>query len=359
VMASQKSDSGGSKEASGHVPEVALKDFMNAQYYGEIGLGTPPQPFTVVFDTGSANLWVPSAKCKGFNIACLLHRRYASARSSTYVEDGHPFSIRYGSGSMAGFISVDSLTIGSLTLPNATFAEAVSEPGIAFAITKFDGILGLAYPAISVDGMRPIFQSLLQSGALAEPVFAFYLSKAASAAPGGVLMLGGIDTNYFTGPIHYFPVSRKAYWQFDMEGIDVGGAPFERGSSAIVDTGTSLLVGPTDGVKKLVQTLGLPADAAAISGQYAIPCERVPDLPTLTFKIAGRDYSLSGEEYVLRLEAGGQKAACLLGVMAMDIPPPAGPLWILGDVFLSKYFSIYDFGNDRVGLALANPSPAV
>mmetsp|Transcript_61293 Transcript_61293/g.168260 ORF Transcript_61293/g.168260 Transcript_61293/m.168260 type:complete len:177 (-) Transcript_61293:580-1110(-) len=126
-----------------------------------------------------------------------------------------------------------------------------------------------------------------------------------------------------------------------MEGIDVGGAPFERGSSAIVDTGTSLLVGPTDGVKKLVQTLGLPADAAAISGQYAIPCERVPDLPTLTFKIAGRDYSLSGEEYVLRLEAGGQKAACLLGVMAMDIPPPAGPLWILGDVFLSKYFSIY------------------
>ena len=84
---------------------VALKDFMNAQYYGEIGLGTPPQLFTVVFDTGSSNLWVPSSKCKGFNIACLLHRRYTSTMSSTYAKVGKLFSIRYGSGSMEGFIS--------------------------------------------------------------------------------------------------------------------------------------------------------------------------------------------------------------------------------------------------------------
>ena len=187
TIAAVRSDSGGGGAAGGALPEVALKDFMNAQYYGEIGLGTPPQPFTVVFDTGSANLWVPSAKCKGFNIACLLHRRYSSLQSSTYVEDGHPFSIRYGSGSMSGFLSQDTLTLGSLQLPNATFAEAISEvrtacsnpqlahnrlaaaaahglvprrqqPGIAFAITKFDGILGLAYPSISVDGMKPIFQ---------------------------------------------------------------------------------------------------------------------------------------------------------------------------------------------------------
>ena len=108
---------------------VELKDFMNAQYYGDIALGTPPQTFTVVFDTGSANLWVPSAHCKGFNIACLLHRRYTSSRSSTYTEEGHAFSIRYGSGSMSGYTSIVRLASRSTSpAPSLRQSRASSRP---------------------------------------------------------------------------------------------------------------------------------------------------------------------------------------------------------------------------------------
>ncbi|KAM0927631.1 hypothetical protein ACQ4PT_002757 [Festuca glaucescens] len=135
---------------------VILKNYLNAQYYGEVGIGTPPQNFTVIFDTGSSNLWVPSSKCY-FSIACYLHKSYRARRSSTYKKKGKWVSIHYGTGAIAGYISQDSVQVGGVVVKNQDFIEAAFEPSITFMLAKFDGILGLGFKEISAGGAKPVW----------------------------------------------------------------------------------------------------------------------------------------------------------------------------------------------------------
>jgi len=86
---------------------------MDAQYYGEVDIGSPAQTFKVILDTGSSNLWVPSSTCK--SIACILHKRYNHAKSSSYVANGTNFNITYGSGAVDGFWSIENVNLGGLT----------------------------------------------------------------------------------------------------------------------------------------------------------------------------------------------------------------------------------------------------
>lgn len=340
----------GGSQGIGEAPDVPLVDYQDAQYYGEVAIGTPPQSFQVIFDTGSSNLWVPAKNCSYIGW-CLLKSKYHWESSSTYKPNGTDFAIQYGSGALTGFTCQDTVTVAGLKAEKVTFAAAVKVPGVInnlrFALGKFDGIMGMAFPSIAVGHVNPVFQTLMSQGKVEQALFQFYLTK--GSADGGEMVLGGIDSSKFKGNLTWVPLSSKTYWAFKMQGISLGGKNLcQGGCTGIADTGTSLLAGPTAAVAQLNALIGaMPIPG----GEYVlINCtdDTIDALPPVTFNIAGNDFVLTGKDYVLVVDAGKQKE-CISGFIGIDVP--AGPLWILGDLFISQYVTVFDVGHSRVGFA--------
>ncbi|XP_057544908.1 aspartic proteinase-like [Amaranthus tricolor] len=446
---------GNSKDV-GDVDIVALKNYMDAQYFGELGIGTPPQKFTVIFDTGSSNLWVPSSKCY-LSIACFFHSKYKSGASSSYKKNGTSAAIRYGTGAISGFFSEDNVAVGDLVVKHQEFIEATSEPGITFMVAKFDGIFGLGFQEIAVGGAVPVWDNMVKQGLVKDPIFSFWLNRNAEDEAGGELVFGGADPKHYKGKHTYVPVTKKGYWQFDMGDVLINGKTTgycNGGCAAIADSGTSLLAGPTTVIAQINQAIGAlgvasqacknvveqygetiidllfsvespnkicsqigvctydgahgvsmgiesvtnkessdgssnelrdgmcPACEMAVvwmesqlkqnatkdrilsyaselcervpnpMGQSSVDCAHISKMPPVSFTIAGKLFELRPEEYILKI-GEGPAAQCISGFTAMDIPPPHGPLWILGDIFMGRYHTVFDYGNLRVGFAEA------
>jgi len=320
---------------------IPVSNFLNAQYFHEIQIGTPPQSFKVVPDTGSSNLWVPSTSCS--SIACYLHSKYDNSASSTYKKNGSDFEIRYGSGSLSGFVSQDDVTIGSLKIKNQAFAEATSEPGLAFAFGKFDGILGLGYDSISVNHITPPFYNLVNQKLIDEPIFGFYLGD---EEEGSEMHLGGISKDHYTGKMDKIPLRRKAYWEVDFRSISFGDDTAELDNTGVIlDTGTSLIALPSTLAELINKEIGAKK---SWNGQYTVDCAVRDSLKPMTFGLSGFNYTISPYDYILEVQG-----SCISAVMGIDLPPPAGPLAILGDAFLRRYYTVYDLSTNSVGIAKA------
>ncbi|KAM6565683.1 hypothetical protein CsatA_024811 [Cannabis sativa] len=392
---------------------IYLKNYLDIQYYAEIGIGSPPQPLTVVFDTGSSNLWVPSSRCI-FSIACYLHSKFKARLSSTYTKIGIPCKIPYGSGSISGFFSQDNVKVGDVVVKE-------------------------------------------------QKVFSFWINRDPMSKVGGEIVFGGIDWRRFTGEHTYFPITRKGYWQIEVGDVLVAGQSTGQcaaGCGAILDSGTAFLAGPTaivaqinlaigaEGIvslecKNVVSNYGnfiweylvsgLRPELACVDiglcpyngskyvrknietvlvhngtrsgsvnetplctfcemivfwfqvqlkqqkakdkvfkfanelcerlpnplGKPFIDCDKIGVLPDVTFTIGNKTFSLSSEQYILRVEEGCS-TFCISGFVSLDIPPPQGPLWIsmyncrvLGNLFLGAYHTVFDFGNSQIGFAKA------
>ncbi|CAE8624536.1 unnamed protein product [Polarella glacialis] len=326
------------------IPSVSLTDVEDAEYYGEVDIGTPAQKFSVIYDTGSSNLWVPSKKCTN----CKPRGgHYDASASKSTAANGKSFTLQYGTGNCQGFLTNDNIQLGGLSVENFTFGEVTTEAKDVFGQAPFDGILGMGPPAAAVDQTPMPMDMLVKQGKIQHNIFAFYL--ASGGKKGSTLTLGGTDSQFHTGDFHYVPVSVGAhllpYWLVTAGDIKIGGKssgacyPF-LGCQMVVDTGTSVFAGPPSAMNKVIAEIG----------NVSADCSNAASLPTITLTMGGKDFELGPEFYVLRGKDDSGKEQCALGLEAVN----AGvPIWILGDPFLRKYYTVWDSEQNRVGFALA------
>jgi len=329
---------------------TSLRDYHNAQYYGQISVGNPPQCFTILYDTGSSDTWIPGSEC--IDTACSKHQKFHCASSSTCKQTEETYSLHYGTGQMEGKIESDKLCFGCdettrLCVDNQVFAESTTEKSFTFEYAKFDGILGLGYDQLSVKNITTPFSRLIKDGKCAEPVFAFWLSRnIESGEKGGELTLCGTDPRHYLGELTYVPVTHQKYWQFEIDEVVIDGRSISTKFQAIADSGTSMLVGPKAEIERIHSLIGAKIDQYGMG--YTVDCAKLDTMPDIVFTIGGKTFPLKPSQYISKFVAG-DLSLCMSGLGESRGSHP--DQWILGDVFIGPYYTVFDKGQNRVGFA--------
>lgn len=321
---------------------VKLSNFMNTQYFGEISLGNPPQRFEVLFDTGSHQLWVPSSMCRSNKRG----NYFKNLQSTSYRPDGRVFETKYVIGSSKGFWGQDDLTVGDMKVVGQPFGEAIEISDSEW--DEYDGVFGLG-----PGGNRTSpFANMIKQNLLAEPLFSVYLKRDYTESFGGEIIFGGVDPTLFTGPVTFTNIMHSWRWRIEIDSIKIDGVAKNEtrgcwaGCYALVDTGSSHIVGPMDEIERLNERLGFVKQT---NGELVLPKCDLSKMPDLVFNIEGKPFPLKPENYIVKHSLKPFEVTCysaLLGLPRSD--------WILGDAFISQYYTIFDWGNQRIGFARAN-----
>ncbi|KAF5370813.1 hypothetical protein D9758_001860 [Tetrapyrgos nigripes] len=266
-----------------------LIDDGDIVYYGQIHIGTPPQPLTVNIDTGSDDLWV---RVFGQNY-------YAPDQSSTYADAAADFSIVYASGNASGSTARDKVTIAGITVYNQTFG-IVTDESEELQQFAFDGILGMGLGGVSQTGAPTFFDNVYKDGDVLSPMFSVHLAR---HQKGSECCFGCYDPAKALSPEPiWLPVQTpETYWSLRLNGISVSAYDtpllMETNTLAIIDTGTAMIY-----VSDVQATFfyALIPDSHKTDeyggGWYSYPCNANPKVSlsfgNKTFSIHPSDFNL-------------------------------------------------------------------
>ncbi|KAJ1734777.1 hypothetical protein LPJ61_000886 [Coemansia biformis] len=336
---------------------AALSNIRDYYYYGYIAIGNPPQKFSVVFDTGSSNIWVPGEACP--SDACTQHRRFINRASTTFRASPQQIQIQYGTGFIAGDIGSDSVRVtGSLALRNQSFAMTrLEDKTFQLPRSQFDGLFGLGFTGGAEGGVRSPVDTMMREKILTQPLFGIKLFRG-SENGNGEITFGSFDASY-ASQLQWIDVYGDIFWATTMEGIFYGDEPrnylynadkinaasasmtpaqrARASRKALLDTGSSLIYGDPFTLAAMSVRIG----ADTMTGE--IPCSALGALKPFHFILGGRRFSMAPNEYVFHDPA--------TGVCEVQWMPVSEYLWIMGIPFLQSYYTVYDIKAHKMGLA--------
>lgn len=351
---------------------IALESYNDQYYYGRIALGQPPQPFRVLFSTGSADLWVLSDQCR--SATCMGRPKFQPNASSTFSgeqqqrfgQQAGPIKIVYGSGiklrgrDVAGdWVQFDA----GQPLFKHSFVLVDRMDGDLFYTLGFEAVFGLGKRSLTASKRPSPLEQLVQQKIIDRRVFAFTFQPDTSllrnGAP-GELVLGGWNEKYYNADdIFWVPFYERTneYGEFKVDRVYLYYGAQERRvsvtdiySTAMIDPGTKLIGASGGHAGRIRERLqALPAAHGLVEMRNC----HMDELPDLVLVIRGREFRLEPADYMLRVERDLDEVdefypnVCYLGVRALDIN--GYPNWILGTVFMKNWQTIFDYDNRRIG----------
>ncbi|KAJ3555656.1 hypothetical protein NM688_g2454 [Phlebia brevispora] len=312
-------------------------------YVINVGVGSPPELFNLIIDTGSSNTWVG---------ADITHPYVPPFSSLT----GETMGAVYGSGQFSGPAVKVDITIGSLQVSDQIIGSAVEAFGFNDGV---DGILGIGPTGLTKGSLFPDESATIPTGnnLIPEHLFAVSFEPATSNPElNGELTFGGIDDSKFTGSITYTPITSTSpasqYWGIDQS-ISYGTTAILSQGSGIVDTGTSLIGLASDLFSVYQTATGGILDPA--TGLLTVTEEQYANLGDLTFTIGGTDFDLTPNAQIwprsLNSAIGGESGIIYLVVINLGTPSGFDMDFINGQAFLERFYSVFDTANSQVGIA--------
>jgi cathepsin E len=334
-----------------------LTEVINSQlenrgtyYVANIGIGNPPTNYNLLIDTGSGNTWIGSGN--------------AYVKTSTSQQTPDSVSVQYGSSSFSGQEYIDQVTIADgLVISQQSIGVASTSSGF----NNVDGVLGLGPVDLTVGTLSPdtntniptVTDNLFSSGIISENLVGISfapITDSSGSEINGEITWGGTDSSKFTGAITYIPITSTSpantFWGIDASAT-YGETTILSTTAGMVDSSTGLISIATDAFQIYQKATGGVPDRA--TGLLSITPDQFSNLKSFFISIGGTTFELTANAQIfpraLNTHIGGTAGSIYLIIADIGTSSGAGLDFILGKPFMERFYTVFDTGNQRVGVA--------